>query len=62
MGNGKWYAWELEMKLIEGLTWEEKPCYCLLHKQEPYDWKKVKYTWPVCAPQRGKLEQNQPYH
>tara|TARA_B100000513_G_scaffold193654_1_gene121320 strand:- start:641 stop:2320 length:1680 start_codon:yes stop_codon:yes gene_type:complete len=33
------------------ITWE----------QEPYDWKEVKYTWPVCAPLTGKLEQNQPY-
>ena len=33
------------------VTWE----------QEPYDWKEVKYTWPVCAPQTGKLEQSQPY-
>ena len=33
------------------ITWE----------QEPYDWKKVKYTWPVCAPLTGKLEQTQAY-
>ena len=33
------------------ITWE----------QEPYEWKEVKYTWPVCAPLTGKLEQNQPY-
>ena len=33
------------------VTWE----------QEPYEWKEMKYTWPVCAPLTGKLEQNQPY-
>ena len=33
------------------VTWE----------QEPYEWKEVKYIWPVCAPLTGKLEQNQPY-
>ena len=33
------------------VTWE----------QEPYDWKEMKYAWPVCAPKTGKLEQSQPY-
>ena len=33
------------------VTWE----------QEPYEWKEIKYTWPVCAPKTGKLEQSQPY-
>ena len=33
------------------VTWE----------QEPYEWKKMKYTWPVCAPKTGKLEQTQLY-
>ena len=33
------------------VTWE----------QEPYEWKEMKYTWPVCAPLTGKLEQTQPY-
>mgnify|MGYP001423899078 FL=1 len=33
------------------ITWE----------QEPYKWKEVKYTWPVCTPLTGKLEQTQPY-
>ena len=33
------------------VTWE----------QEPYEWKEMKYTWPVCAPKTGKLEQSQPY-
>ena len=33
------------------VTWE----------QEPFEWKEVKYIWPVCAPLTGKLEQNQPY-
>jgi len=33
------------------VTWE----------QEPYEWKEMKYTWPVCAPKTGKLEQTQPY-
>ena len=30
-------------------------------EQEPYEWKEMKYTWPVCAPLTGKLEQTQPY-
>ena len=33
----------------------------VIWEQEPYEWKEVKYTWPVCAPLTGKLEQNQPY-
>ena len=33
------------------VTWE----------QEPFEWKEVKYTWPVCTSLTGKLEQNQPY-
>ena len=33
------------------VTWE----------QEPYEWKEMKYTWPVCAPKTGKLEQTQLY-
>ena len=33
------------------VTWE----------QEPYEWKEMKYTWPVCTPLTGKLEQTQPY-
>lgn len=37
--------------MVLPVTWE----------QEPYEWKKIKYTWPVCAPNTGKLEQTQPY-
>ena len=33
----------------------------VIWEQEPYEWKEVKYTWPVCAPNTGKLEQTQPY-
>ena len=62
MANGKWYAWEFEMKLIERPIWVEKPCYyLLLGNKNSFEWKEVKYTWPVCTPLTGKLEQNQPY-
>ena len=33
----------------------------VIWEQEPYEWKEVKYIWPVCAPLTGKLEENQPY-
>jgi alpha-N-arabinofuranosidase len=29
-------------------------------EREPFDWKKVKYEWPVCAPLTGKVERFNP--
>jgi alpha-N-arabinofuranosidase len=29
-------------------------------EREPFDWKKIKYEWPVCAPKTGKVERVNP--
>ena len=32
----------------------------VIWEKEPYWWKKIKYNWPVCSPESGKIEKKYP--
>ncbi len=61
--DGRWYAVALGWRLLEsehGILGRETFLAPVTWETEPYDWKESKDTWPVIAPDTGRIELRNP--
>jgi len=57
--DGRWYMMALGIRGDENRAsnmGRETHLIPVIWEREPFEWKKVKYEWPVCAPKTGKVE------
>ncbi|MEL7118045.1 MAG: glycoside hydrolase family 43 protein [Bacteroidota bacterium] len=63
LADGRWYMVALGIRGDENRgsnMGRETHLLPVIWEREPFEWKDVKYEWPVCAPSTGKVERHPP--